>query len=287
MRGTTPAKVPGILLSCAIKLKPLTQGKTITAPPNWMAIAHDDPAILAHPWAAAARAWANTADTSFDLPCMKHTPAVAGVSLPTVSQVQPAPNKAHKLQPGHPHTFAGVVLPKVPQVKLGGKGEMTSAVAGPSQQKEASDDVDNEMSAPETTKVDKGKGRLIEVDPAAEQDHVPKKRKIENVFGENSGLKSSMKKKETTSADLDKGSVTPMASHSMPVNVAMTNHRVHNAMQMGKLPGRDDGGSVSAIYYVMYPTINRHRVPNNSHCKPIARCKQPCMQPRWRISMYR
>ncbi|KAJ8585004.1 hypothetical protein M405DRAFT_844804 [Rhizopogon salebrosus TDB-379] len=273
MRGTTPAKVPGILLSCAIKLKPLTQGKTITVPPNWMAIGHDDPAILAHPWAAAARAWADTAKTSFDLPCIKHTPAVAGVSLPTVSQVQLAPNKAHELQRGHPHTFARVVLPKVPQVNSGGKGEMTSAVAGPSRRKEASDDVDIEMSAPETTKVDKGKGRLIEVDPASEQDHVLKKRKIENVSGENSGLKSSMKKKETTSADPDKGSVTPMASHSMPVNVAITNHRVQNDMQMGKLPGRDDGES--------------HRVPNDWHRQPIARCKQPRVQPRWRISMYR
>jgi hypothetical protein len=98
MRGTTPTKVPGILLSCAIKLKPLTQGKTITAVLNWMAIGHDDPAILAHPWAAAAHAWANTADTSFDLPCIHQTPAVAGVSFPTVSQVQPAPNKVHELQ---------------------------------------------------------------------------------------------------------------------------------------------------------------------------------------------
>jgi hypothetical protein len=218
---------------------------------------------------------------------MKHTPAVAGVSLPTVSQVQPAPNKAQELQQGHPRTFAGVVLPKVPQVKSGGKGEMTSAVAGLSQRKEASDDVDIEMSAPEITKVDKGKGRLIEVDPAAEQDHVPKKRKIENVSGENSGPKSSMKKKGTTSADPDKGSVTPMAGRSMPDNVVMANHRVQNAMQMRKLPGRDDGGSVSAIYYAMYPSINRHRVPNEWHRQPIARCKQPRVQPRWRISMYR
>jgi hypothetical protein len=84
---------------------------------------------------------------------------------------------------------------------------MTSAVTGPSQPKDASDDVDIEMSAPETTKVDKGKGRLIEVDPAAEQDHVLKKRKIENVSGENSGPKSSMKKRETTSANPDKGSI--------------------------------------------------------------------------------
>jgi hypothetical protein len=212
MRGTTPEKVPGILLSSAIKLKPLTQGKTITVAPNWMAIGHDDPAILAHPWAAAARAWADTADTCFDLPYMKHTPVVTGVSLPRISEAQPAPNKTQELHRDQALTFAGVVLPKVPQVNSGGKGQMPSPVAGPSQRKEASDDVDIEMSAPVSTKVDKGKGRLIEVDLAAEQDHVPKKRKIENMSGKPSGPKSSMKKREITSAEPDKGSVTPRAS---------------------------------------------------------------------------
>ncbi|KAJ8583080.1 hypothetical protein M405DRAFT_919154 [Rhizopogon salebrosus TDB-379] len=441
MRGNTPAKVPGILLSCAIKLKPLTQGKTITAAPNWMAIGHDDPAILAHPWAAAARAWADTADTSFDLPFMNQTPAVAGVSLPTGSQVPPlCRNFFHGIlidqnalmawldfnQPGNPRVKSMVirqhgasladsrvessthatstenihvsravahgtsnrprpsprrmsttlaapaapalvevlmfgaisqrfpkthliilrrmilakdvsrrssnalrdlagepkvacwssakgrptparrtaqraksrarsrrvssVMPKAeedspdlpgspvmdtrldsespdieplpaspmsivvddedesgmarpntrarsavskrlktpgpsratskalsrgPQVKLGAKGEMPSAIARPSQRKEASNDVDIEMSAPVTTKVDKGKGRLIEVDLATEQDQVPKKRKIENVSGKTSGPKSSLKKREITSAEPDKGSVTPLASRSM------------------------------------------------------------------------
>jgi hypothetical protein len=133
MRGTTPAKVPGILLSCAIKLKPLTQGKKIMAALNWMAIGHDDPAILAHPWAAAARVWADTTDTSFDLPFMNQTPAVAGVSLPTGSQVPPLPNKAQQLHRDQARTFAAVDLLKGPQVKLGGKGEMPSAIAGPSQ----------------------------------------------------------------------------------------------------------------------------------------------------------
>jgi hypothetical protein len=224
MRGTTPEKVPGILLSCAIKLKPLTQGKTITVAPNWMAIGHDDPAILAHLWAAAARVWTDTADTSFNLPFMNQTPAVAGGFLPMISQVQLAPNKTQELHRDQACTFARVVLPKVPQVKLGGKGEMPSAVAGPSQREEASDNVDIEMSAPVTNKVDKGKGRLIEVDLAADEDHVLKKRKIENVSSKTSGPKSSMKKREITLAEPDKGSVTPRASPPMWARAAMADN---------------------------------------------------------------
>ncbi|KAJ8581609.1 hypothetical protein M405DRAFT_868527 [Rhizopogon salebrosus TDB-379] len=184
--------------------------------PNWMVIGHDDPAILVHLWAAAAHVWADAADTSFNLPFMNQTTAVASVSLPMVSQVQPPPNKVQELHQDQAHTFAGVVLPKVPQVKSGGKGEMPSAITGLSQRKEASDDVDIEMSAPVATKVDKGKGRLIKVDLAAEHDHVPKKRKIKNVSGKTSGPKSSMKKREIMSAEPDKGSVTTMASRSMP-----------------------------------------------------------------------
>jgi hypothetical protein len=187
MRGTTPAKVPGILLSCAIKLKPLTQGKTLTAVPNWMVIGHNDPAIMAHPWAAAACAWADTGDTLFDLPYMNQTPAVTGVSLPKVSKVQPVPNKTQELHRDPARTFAKVALPKVPQVQSSGKGEMPSAVARPTQQTEVSDDIDIDTSGPVTSKVDKGKGRLIEVDLAADQEHVPKKRKIENVSGKTSG----------------------------------------------------------------------------------------------------
>jgi hypothetical protein len=212
---------------------------------------------------------------------------MAGVALPTVSRVQPAPNKAQEMQRVHPRTFAGVVLPKVPEVKLGGQGEMPSTVTGPSQRRDASDDVDIEMSAPEPTKVDKGKGRLIKVDPAAEQEHVPKKRKIENVSGKSSGPKSSMKKREKTSADPDKGSVTPTASYPMPVNLANANSRVQDAMQMGNLHSRDDGGSVSAICHAMCASINRHRSPDDWHRQPIAQWEQACGQPQQRIFMYR
>jgi hypothetical protein len=91
------------------------------------------------------------------------------------------------------------------------------------------------MSAPVTTKVDKGKGRLIEVDLAAEQEQVPKKRKIENVSGKTSGPKSSLKKREITSAEPDKGSVTPLASRSMLASAAVANTRAQH-QEKGYLP---------------------------------------------------
>jgi hypothetical protein len=56
-----------------------------------------------------------------------------------------------------------------------------------------------------------------------------------------------MKKREITSAEPNKGSVTPLASHPMPAREVMSNNRIQDAMQVGQLPGRDDGGSVSAM----------------------------------------
>jgi hypothetical protein len=265
-----------------------------------MVIGHDDPAILAHLWAAAAGAWANTANTSFNLPYMNQTPAVTSMSLPTVSQVQPAPNKTQELHRDQARTFAGVVLPKVPQVQLGGNGEMPSVVARLSQQMEASDNVNIEMSTPVTSKVNKGKGRLIKVDLAADQGHLLKKRKIENVSGKienvsgkTSGPKLSMKKRDIMSTEPDKGLVTPLASRSMLARAAMANNRIQDAMHVGKLPGRDDGSSVSAMWHSICRLVNGHSVQcptaplgGIGYRQMIARWNHLHMQPRWRISMY-
>ena len=124
--------VPGIIISCTLKLKVVTHEHKVTAAPDWGAIGHDDPAISSHPWAHLVKAWEDTGDTSYNLSCITPGPASQQVGA-SLSQITPSASEA-SLPPA---------TPSMSESAIDGDVEMSDATGN--------------------GKVDKGKGRAMDM----------------------------------------------------------------------------------------------------------------------------